>query len=63
MRVEGLFRIGWAPLESDGDIPGRFPERHIGRSLGGRRGGGGDGAIFSKKQLPNPLESWQLFFY
>ena len=28
-----LFRIGWAPLESGGDIPGRFPERHTGRSL------------------------------
>ena len=22
-----LFRIGWAPFESNGDIPGRFPER------------------------------------
>ena len=146
-----LYRVGWAPLESDGDIPGRFPERHIGRSLrfrwrvdsfnrtgyfrnvaggrlpplrahrwvvpfnrtgynrnapgtahrpfstvsligaffyptclktdtfvtsencqlsivhcqffrrslDGRRGGG----MGSKKQLPNPLESWQLFFY
>ena len=28
-----LFRVGWAPLESGGDIPGRFPERHTGRSL------------------------------
>ena len=28
-----MFRVGWAPLESGGDIPGRFPERHAGRSL------------------------------
>ena len=28
-----LYRVGWVPFESDGDIPGRFPERHTGRSL------------------------------
>ena len=28
-----LFRIGWAPFESDGDISGTSPERHTGRSL------------------------------
>ena len=28
-----LFRIGGLRLKSDGDIPGRSPERHTGRSL------------------------------